>query len=271
MALKETPEFDDLIPVIPSLRFAPASPRRGQSTRMPHRGRPDGGLDAGAIPARYDTPQVDSLTALDAGRETLRRSYFHVRQDVAPTRLSDPEGLASQLEVWTWLERIHDTNGNGVMEQEEYREQTVSLNRGVTEMEVDLPLLSSLSVVPDSQTTGRISVVLVGEDLAGNPLEGGGSFGEAHDLATISVQRRSDTTVDPESIGLDRVNGKLLAGHEHHFDVALGDANGITSLDSLQLALIGEANQTACFVHYEPRFKQVTTMSSVLLRHPRLR
>ena len=256
-----TPEVDDLIPSNTFFEIRPSLSRRG-----PIDTDASSSEDRTVVltPTRFlhDTvpPQVDSLTALDAGRETLADGHISMYgKDVAlRLRLSDPEGLASQLEVWTWLERIHDTNGNGMMEQEEYREQTVSLNRGVTEMEVDLPLLSSLSVVPDSQTTGKISVVLVGEDLAGNPLEGGGSFGEAHDLATISVQRRSDTTVDPESIGLDRVNGKLLAGHEHHFDVALGDANGITSLDSLQLALIGEANQTACFVHYEPRFKQVT-------------
>ena len=250
-----TPETDDTVPSNTFFEVRPSLSRRG-----PIDTDASSSEDRTVVltPTRFlhDTilPQVNSLMALDAGRETPSDGHVSMYgKDVAlRLRLSDPEGLASQLEVWTWLERIHDTNGNGVMEQGEYRQQTISLNRGVSEMEVDLPLLSSLSVVPDSKNTGKISVVLVGEDLAGNALEGGGWFGEDHDLATISVQRRADTMVDPESISLDRINGKLLTGHEHHFDVALGDANGIASLDSLQLALIGESNQSACFIHYEP-------------------
>ena len=44
------------------------------------------------------------------------------------------------------------------MEEEEYRMQTVSLNRGIVS-EVGLPLLSSQSVVPDNKNAGRISAV----------------------------------------------------------------------------------------------------------------
>ena len=206
----------------------------------------------------HDTvpPEVDSLHVLDSGQEVVADGHVSMYgKDIAlRLQLSDPEGLSSQLEVWTWLERRDDANGNGIMEESEYTMQTVSLNRGVAQLEVDLPLLSSQSVVPDNSPVGRVSVVLKGEDLAGNPLTGGGSFGESDDLATISVQRRSDTTVDVESLRLDRINNRLLAGHEHTFSFALGDANGISSLESLRLALVGETNESSCFVHYEPRF-----------------
>jgi hypothetical protein len=138
----------------------------------------------------------------------------------------------------------------------------------VQQLEVDLPLLSSQSVVPDDQNSGRISVVLVGEDLAGNPLEGGGEFGESSDLATISVQRRSDTTVDLDSLRFDLIDGRLLAGHEHTFHFALGDANGIGSLDSLRLALLGESNESNCFIHYEPRFGGVDFDDACFIETP---
>ncbi len=169
-----TPETDDMVPSNTFFEVRPSLSRRG-----PIDTDASSSEDRTVVltPTRFlhDTilPQVNSLMALDAGRETPSDGHVSMYgKDVAlRLRLSDPEGLASQLEVWTWLERIHDTNGNGVMEQGEYRQQTVSLNRGVSEMEVDLPLLSSLSVVPDSKNTGKISVVLVGEDLAGNALE----------------------------------------------------------------------------------------------------
>ena len=220
----------------------------------------------------HDTvsPQVNSLTVLDAGREAVADGHISMYgKDIAlRLKLSDPEGLSSQLEVWTWLERLHDTNGNGVMEEEEYRMDTVSLNRGVDEIEVDLPLLSSQSVVPDNQNTGRISVVLVGEDLAGNALVGGGTFGQANDLATISVQRRSDTILERENIQLDRINDRLLAGHEHALDFSLSDANGIASLDNLQLALLGGADPSVCFIHYEPRFGGVKYDEACFIEQP---
>ena len=156
------------------------------------------------------------------------------------------------------------------MEGSEYRLNTVSLNRGVSQLEVDLPLMSSEQAVPDGQTSGRLSIVLQGEDLAGNALEGGGDFGEANDLATLSVQRRADTTIDVESVHLDRVDGRLLAGHEHRFTFTLGDANTIESLEEIRLALLGESNQSACFVHYEPRFGEVRYDSSCFIGTPQV-
>ena len=167
--------------------------------------------------------------------------------------LSDPEGLDSVLEVWTWLEERDDENGNGVMEEEEYTMQTLSLNRGVTSMEVDLPLLASSDVVPAGRFEGRLSVVVRGMDLAGNPLVGGGGFGASDDLATLLVQQRSDTTVD--DVRLDRIDGHLLAGHEHRLTFTLADANGIESLERINLGLMGEDQTTRCFIDYEPRLK----------------
>jgi hypothetical protein len=204
-------------------------------------------------------PQVDSLQALSSGQEVLADGHVSMYgKDVALRLvLSDPEGLSNQLEVWTWLEGIHDTNGDGAMDAAEYSLQTVSLNRGVTQLEVDLPLLSSEQVVSGGKNSGRLSVVLKGADLAGNPLLGGGDFGEAFDLATLSIQRRSDTIIEVDNIQLDREQGQLLAGHEHHFSFSLGDANSIESLDAIRLALLGEANDSACFIHYEPRFGDV--------------
>jgi hypothetical protein len=90
----------------------------------------------------HDThaPRVESLMLLDSGDEVLADQHVSMYgRDIAlRLQLSDPEGLNSLLEVWTWLEARDDANENGVMEEEEYRFETVSLNRGVLELEVDL-------------------------------------------------------------------------------------------------------------------------------------
>lgn len=255
-----SPLLNDPVPSNTFLEIMPSLSRRGPL------GTNASSSDDGTVvltPTRFlhDTvrPQVDSLQALDSGQEVLADGHISMYgKDVAlRLQLSDPEGLSNQLEVWTWLEGIHDTNGDGAMDASEYSQQTVSLNRGVTQLEVDLPLLSSEQVVPDGKNSGQLSVVLKGEDLAGNPLLGGGDFGQASDLATMSIQRRSDTTIDVDNIQLDREQGTLLAGHEHHFSFSLGDANSIASLEAIQLALLGETNDSACFIHYEPRFGEV--------------
>ena len=210
----------------------------------------------------YDTvsPTVDSLVVLDSGRQVLADGHVVMVGRTVPLRLqvSDAEGLDNTLAVWTWLEGLDDINNNGIMEEAEYQMSTVSVNRGVTSMELDLPLISTNNVVPNNAFTGKISVVLQGQDLAGNPLIGGGDFGEEGDLATLRVQQRADTTVDIEDLSLDRVNGQLLAGHEHRLRFSLSDANGLESLEVIQLALLGEQQPESCFIHFEPRFADIT-------------
>ncbi|MFZ8906778.1 MAG: hypothetical protein ACO2Y2_05420 [Poseidonia sp.] len=269
--LTSTPTADDNVPSNTFLELVPSLTRRGPM-----------GINASSsedrtvvlTPTRllYDTvqPTVNTLTVLDSGQEVPADGHVAMYgKDIAlRLQISDPEGLASLLEVWTWLEKLHDTNKNGLMEADEYRLETVSLNRGVAELEVDLPLLSSESIVPDGANAGRLSVVLNGKDLAGNSLVGGGSFGEDNDLATLSVQRRADTTVDVDNIALDAVQGRLLAGNEHRFTFTLGDANGIQSLESIRLVLLGEANPSACFIHFEPRFGELTYDESCFAIRP---
>ena len=218
----------------------------------------------------HDTvsPQVDSLLVLDSGQQVPADGHVIMVGRNIPLRLtlSDPEGLDNVLEVWTWLEQRDDDNGNGVMEEEEYTMQTLSLNRGVTSMEVDLPLLVASEVVPAGRFEGRLSVVVRGLDLAGNPLTGGGDFGAMNDLATVLVQQRSDTTVD--DVHLDRINAHLLAGHEHELTFTLADANGIESLERINIGLMGEDQAALCFIDYEPRFEGVDWDNACFVDQP---
>jgi len=220
----------------------------------------------------YDTiqPTAGSLRILDSGREVPADNHiWMVGQDI-PLRLqlSDPEGLAHPLEVWTWLEERDDANQDGQMDEEEYRMETVSVNLGVTQAEIDLPLLSWTSVTPSASEEGRASVVVRGQDLAGNSLQGGGEFGEEADLATIFVQPRYDTIVDSEDLHLDLVDGSLLAGKNHSFSMTISDANGLDSLDEIRLALLGRSNESSCFVHYEPRFSTTTYDGTCFIEAP---
>ena len=99
-----------------------------------------------------------------------------------------------------------------------------------------------------------MSIFIETEDLAGNVLSGGGSFGEAYDLMTLLVQNQYTTFFDFDALDLDLINHQILPGHEHKLQFSLTDANGIESLDKIQLAILGRDNQENCFILHEPRF-----------------
>ena len=72
----------------------------------------------------HDTvsPRVETFNLLDSGKEVPADGHVMMVGKDLPFRLelSDPEGLNSLLEVWTWMEKQDDDNGDGVMDEGEY-------------------------------------------------------------------------------------------------------------------------------------------------------
>ena len=204
-------------------------------------------------------PDVIGLEILDpSGLQPADNHVWLPDRDV-PLRLyvEDAEGLETPLTVYTWSEHQDDTNGNGIMEESEYKSMTANVNRGVLQAEVDLPLLDVDSILQPGELQGRLSVVIAGYDLAGNPLQSGGSFGEAFDVATILVQPRQATLLDLNTVSLDTTDGYLFPGQDHRFGFDLIDGNGIDSLDSINIGLMNSLHED-CWINHIPRFNQTT-------------
>jgi hypothetical protein len=214
-----------------------------------------------AIRFLHDTspPDFIGLDVLDqSGRVPLDGHIWMEGQNI-PIRLflSDKEGLAPTIEVKTWLEHRDDENGNGLMEMDEYQSLWVSVNKGVKNAEIDLPLFEWNDILPPDEQVGRASLVVNAYDLAGNRISNGGTEGEFTDAATFEVQRRSDTLVDLDDFSFDLVEQHLLPGYQHSFNVVLTEGNGLTSLDSIRLHLMSGEFSQSCFIHYFPRFHTV--------------
>ncbi|MGB1567446.1 MAG: hypothetical protein ACPHBQ_03090, partial [Candidatus Poseidoniaceae archaeon] len=204
-------------------------------------------------------PDVIGLEILDpSGLQPADNHVWLPDRDV-PLRLyvEDAEGLETPLTVYTWSEDQDDTNGNGIMEESEYQTMTANVNRGALQAEVDLPLVDVDGILRPGASQGRLSIVVMGYDLAGNALQSGGSFGEANDAATILVQPRQATLLDMNTITLDTINGNLFPGQEHHFQFDLIDGNGIESLDSINIGLMNSLHED-CWINYDPRFHDIT-------------
>tara|TARA_B100001741_G_scaffold33348_2_gene23863 strand:- start:23749 stop:30069 length:6321 start_codon:yes stop_codon:yes gene_type:complete len=202
-------------------------------------------------------PDVIGVEILDpSGLQPADNHVWLPDRDV-PLRLyvEDAEGLETPLTIYTWSEDQDDTNGNGIMEESEYKSMTANVNRGALQAEVDLPLLDVDAILSPGESQGRLSVVITGYDLAGNPLQSGGSFGEENDAATILVQPRQATLLDMNTVTLDSIDGYLFPGQEHHFQFDLIDGNGIDSLDSINIGLMNSLHED-CWIEYSPRFQQ---------------
>ena len=214
-----------------------------------------------SIPFIFDKvePTTTTLLILDSGGYAPADEHiWTAQQDVAlRLMLQDPEGLSNSIQFSYWLEASHDSNGNGVMEEEEYVSQAVTFNSGLTSAEIDLPLLSWQEILPVGRPSGKASIVISGFDLAGNALLGGGSFGEQLDLATFQIQERYATLIDTETLSFDLYQSSLLIGNQHSFSFSITDGNGLSSLDYIELALLSREQSEDCAIKYYPRFETI--------------
>ena len=219
-----------------------------------------------------ESPDVIGIFALDPGGLTPADGHVWMSGQFLALRLfiEDSDGLASPLKMYYWLENHDDSNNDGIMQANEYREYSVSFSNGSISTVIDLPLLDDEQIIPPSQMTGLASIYFVGKDLAGNYIENGGSFGEQNDLATITVANRQDTVISQSSLYFDTVKGTLLAGKEHHFSFNLTDGNGIQTLDKFELALTGREENNNCNITYYPRFSMIEYDSICIISTPQV-
>ena len=266
-----SPGIDDQVPSNTWLEIIPSISRRGPLGALIPTSE-DKTVIVSSVRSLFDLaqPSVGPLMVIDSGVSVLADNHtLMFGQDIAlQLSVSDSEGLAPSLELWYWLENRDDDNQNGIMEVEEYVKQSVTVNLGSTDVQLDLPLLTWTDIVSQNNNIGRASVVVRGADLAGNSISGGGEFGEEGDLATFQVQRRYDAIVDIESIFLDSVGGHILAGKNHHFSFSITDGNGYSSFDSVQFAMMGQGNESVCYIHHEPRFDTIFYDQSCFIGSP---
>ena len=203
-------------------------------------------------------PSLLSIEILDpGGRQPADGHVAPADGDVALVLSAEDDlGFASPMTVWTWLEARDDLDRDGVSDPDEWVAVQVPLAEGRTEVELDLPLIAAEDVIEDGGVLGRIRLAVEGKDIAGQPLVGGGST-TGVPLAEVRLEPRYPTTVPTERLRLDAVDGRLFPGTWHEFGFDLIDANGITSLDALEVGLLGQGSDSCIVVHH-PRSNETT-------------
>ena len=201
-----------------------------------------------------ESPLITSVNIYDpAGLVPADGHIWTLNQDIPiQVTIEDTSGLATELVVYSWSEYADDVDGDSVMDAEEYRVTTVSVNYASNFAVLDIPAFS-WQEIKGPFTSGRLSLVFAMVDLAGNALIQGGNFGEFNDAATIIVQDQLQTLMDSSTLSLNLVNGSLLPSYQHSFTFSITDYNGIESLDKISLALTGRESPNLCNVDYFPK------------------
>ena len=201
-----------------------------------------------------ESPLITSVNIYDpAGLVPADGHIWTLNQDIPiQVTIEDTSGLATELVVYSWSEYADDVNGDSVMDAEEYRVTTVSVNYASNFAVLDIPAFS-WQEIKGPFTSGRLSLVFSMVDLAGNALIQGGNFGEFNDAATIIVQDQLQTLMDSSTLSLNLVNGSLLPSYQHYFTFSITDYNGIESLDKISLALTGRESPNLCNIDYFPK------------------
>ena len=205
-----------------------------------------------------ESPSITAINIYDpSGLMPADGHIWTLNQDIPiQVTIEDIEGLDTELVVYSWSEYTDDTNGDSVMDKDEYRVTTVSVNYASNFAVLDIPAFSWQEIKGPFES-GRLSLVFEMKDLAGNDLVLGGSFGAFNDAATILVQDQLQTLMDSSSLSLDSVNGSLLPSNHHTFTYSITDYNGIQSLDKISLALVGRDSPDLCNIDYFPRTMSV--------------
>ena len=228
------------------IRFGPAN---APSTTSQQRG------NSPVVDLVYDNvlPQFVGLDVLDpGGRQPADGHVLPSDSNVALVlSLSDDQGLDGPAYVWSWLESRDDVDDDGVSDLEEWVRMVVPLAEGRKEQSLDLPLIQSSDIVPNGADLGLARFVVEAYDVAGHALPGGGAL-EGPFAAELRLEARRPTTVPTSSLMLDTDQGRLYPGHVHTFSTVIQDANGLTTLDAIEVALLGQ-NEDACRIVYVPR------------------
>jgi hypothetical protein len=81
----------------------------------------------------------------------------------------------------------------------------------------------------------------------------GGTPGIDSDMATLIIATNEPTEIDPVSLELDAVAEHLLAGQIHTLSLEVSDANGVNSIDQIDIQLLGTDEETVGVLVWEPR------------------
>ncbi|MDP6864934.1 MAG: hypothetical protein QGG96_05945 [Candidatus Poseidoniaceae archaeon] len=164
--------------------------------------------------------------------------------------ITDNQALGSELTLHYWREGADDSNGDGIADPLEYQTSSESLPDGIAGERT-----KSFSGIDVSglEMNAQFSVWFSSTDFSGHSLQMGGAPGVDSDMATLIIATNEPTEIDPVSLELDTAAEHLLAGQLHTLSFEVSDANGVNSIDQIDIQLLGTDEEINGVLIWEPR------------------
>ena len=162
----------------------------------------------------------------------------------------DEEALGDQVSMYYWREGIDDVNLDGIADVSEYQKISKPLPEGQSgERTVSFGGID----VSQMSFNSQFSVFFESKDYAGHDLTYAGYSGIDNDMATLIIAVNEPTTIPIAGISLDTHSEQLLAGQNHKLTMNISDANGVNSIDVVEIHLAGLEDDGLGLMVWEPR------------------
>ncbi len=198
----------------------------------------------------HSSPVLSALNVQLEGQFLAADGFVWDPDDTLDIHLTieDPEALGPKVTLHMWREGI---DGNGDAEAGEYTSISKDLQRagrsGVEEL-----VFRSLDI-SSMPTNGRLSLWFEANDESDRTLQNGGGPGFDNDAATLLIATNEPTTIRADlSILNGSVGGWIPAGQPIEFGLALQDANGVESLDRIDVYFAGLTGDETGHLVFEP-------------------
>ena len=172
--------------------------------------------------------------------------------------ITDNQALGDSVVMHYWREELDDLNFNGVAEESEYRNISTALPEGIAG---ERTVTFSGIDVSELQNNAKLSLYFTSKDYAGYNLKNGGSPGVENDMATLIIGINEPTNIPLESLQMDSHNEQLLAGQLHNLTMEVIDANGVDSIDTVVVKLLGVDENKIGAMTWEPRNGAISTQN----------
>lgn len=188
----------------------------------------------------------------------------HLVQNPAQTlrfEIFDRPVLPSNIAIMLWREWEDDMNGDGIPDDDEYKERPMDIPWNRTHSNGNYSIVLDDRLAPDGSL---VYGYLIGADPAGNTLLSAGGPGEAQTLFVYQLKSDGAPLLSDEGEFLEQVNGYLHPGTRYHLQIPVFEPNGFADIEIAELQLASNSQADLISIIWDGMTRTCSSTSSNL-------
>ena len=166
--------------------------------------------------------------------------------------------LPSNIAMMLWREWEDDMDGDGVPDDEEYRERPMDIPWNRSHSNGNYSIVLDDRLAPDG---ALVYGYLIGADPAGNSLLSAGGPGESQTLFVYQLKSDGAPLLSDEAQYLEPVNGYLHPGTTYHLQIPVFEPNGFADIETAELQLASNSQADLISIIWDGKTRTCGTNS----------